>query len=350
MRNSSKGLAGRTVRRARCAAMVVAGLALSIGVAACGSSGGGDGSKTVSMGFLYDIASANVWTMEECLKPKGVTLKLNNFQQFADVQRAFQSGDVDIAVMGYQNLAQMIGTGFDAFKLVAGVSTRGEHISIRPGVEIRTWRDYEGKKVGIPPNSFVDMLFRADAKANGVDLDEIEFVSFPGAGPAMLAALKSGAIDVMVAWETNNAQAKVQGIGDYSPITLQEGATGNATSAMYASDRLIGSSPRTVQAVVDCLVERTEALSRDRDAWLKAAVDKTGVDPDVARVAFDKADLDERLYRDSAKTIVKIFADAGLVDDVTDQMDGLFDYSFLEKATGESAAQLGEGRTEGGGS
>lgn len=320
-----------------------------IGLPGCGSDSEGaadgeaakGGANELSMGFLYDIGSANAWTTDQCLSDASVSLDGKSFTQFADVQRALQAGEVDIAVMGPQNFGQMIDAGFSDFKAIAGVDTGGEHITLGNGVTVDSWKDFAGKKIGIPPNSFVDMLFRAGATEGGLNMDDVEVVSFPGAGPAMLAALKSGAIDVMVAWETNNAQAKAQGLGDYSPVVdLQQGKIGKQTSVMYATDDAIESKPKAVQAMVDCLVQRTKELSSDVDAWKSVALEKTGVKPEVADVAVTKVEMDAKLYVNSVRQVIKTFAEHGLIKDSSDQVDGMIDWSFLEKATGKSQEEL----------
>lgn len=340
----------RGLHRARVLGFLVVALAAACFVGACGESdegsGGGaasSGGGKVSIAYLNDFGAANVYTLPDCVKDKGSEVELVPFTQFADVQRALSSGQTDLGVMGFQNLAQMVGNNFTDFKAIAGVYTGGEHITLGKGVQVNSWKDFAGKKVGVPPNSFVDMLFRAGATSGGLDLDSVDFVSFPGAGPAMLSALEKGSIDVMVAWETNNAQAKAKGIGDYSPtVDLQQGSIGKATSVMYATDSAISGKKQAIQAVVDCLAEQTQKLGADKQAWAQAAAAKTGVTPDVANIAVNEVTMDTNLYEQSAAKIIKTFAKFGLVKDVGADLPNYFDYSFLEQATGKSAADLGQ--------
>lgn len=327
--------------------LCLAGAAIAlIGLPGCGSDAADGeaakgGSNELSMGFLYDIGSANAWTTDECLSGKDTNLDGKSFTQFADVQRALQAGEIDIAVMGPQNLGQMVDAGYTSFKAIAGVDTGGEHITLGKGVTVNSWKDFAGKKVGIPPNSFVDMLFRAGATEGGLNMDDVEVVSFPGAGPAMLSALKDGAIDVMVAWETNNAQAKADGFGDYSSVVdLQQGKIGKQTSVMYATDDAIKSKPKAVQALVDCLVQRTKELSSDVDAWKSVALEKTGVKPEVADIAVTQVAMDAKLYVNSLREVIRTFAEHGLIEDSSDQVDGMIDWSFLKKATGKTQEEL----------
>jgi ABC-type nitrate/sulfonate/bicarbonate transport system substrate-binding protein len=334
----------RRLRIVTAAAVGIAALALtSCSLEDGGASAAPDGNSgpgTISVGFLYDVHAANIWTLDKCEAP-GLKVELNNFKQFAEVQRAFEGGQIDVAAMGYQNLAQMIGNGYEDFRVVAGVYTGAEHITVKAGSGITTWSDLVGKKVGIPPNSFVEMLFRSSMREAKVSLEDVEIVPFPGAGPPMLAALERGDIDAMVAWESNSATAAVQGIGEYPPFDIQEGEIGKATSALYVTEKLAKEHPDTVDALVKCVQERTEALSGDVDSWVTSLQEKTGVDEAVARQAVQTGEMDARLYQDSAEKIIKEFADNGLLQDTSDQVGVKFDYGPLERVTGKPKSELG---------
>src|SRR5690625_2478663 len=140
-------------------------------------------SETVNIGFLYDVHSANVWTLDEC--ESDLDIELTSFKQFAEVQRALEQGHVNAAAMGYQNSAQMLENQYEDFSIVSGVYTGAQHITVRKGSDINDWEDLVGKSVGLPPNSFVEMLFRAALDEAGIDYDDIDTVAFPGAGPPM---------------------------------------------------------------------------------------------------------------------------------------------------------------------
>lgn len=311
--------------------------------AGCGAGAAEDSGRaqTVKVGFLYDTHAANVWTLNEC-DDKNVKFDLVNFKQFAEVERAFQSRQIDVASMGYQNLAQMVGSGFTEFKAIAGVYTGAEHITVRSGADITSWQDLAGKRIGIPPNSFVEMLFRSGAEENGLNMKDVEIEPFPGAGPPMLAALKKGDIDAMVAWEPNSAKSVVQGIGEYPKnFDLQQGSIGKATGLLYATNELIQRNKPAVESLVRCLKERTDYLEADVDEWVKVLRTNTGLSQKVAETAIKTGDMDIKLYKDSAQKIIQTFAENGLLKDVSGEVPEYLDYSFLEKVTGNSKADLG---------
>lgn len=345
MQLSGTWLGPRGLARGRVVAVVAAaGLAL----AACGGSGNGDSNKAgsgtaktdLTLAWVTSTTGVAVWTLDQCKDPN-VNVKLVRFNQYADAQRAISSGDADMVSMGYQNLAQLIKAGFTDIKLVAGVYRGGEHITVRNGVVIKDWKGLAGKKVGIPPNSFVDMLFRAGATENGLNYDDVNVIPFPGAGPAMISALQRGDIDVMVAWEPNNLKAAALGIGYYPTFDLQQGATGDATEALYASDKTIKNSPAAVQGVVKCLVERTKFYNDNHADWEKALVQSAGLNEAQAKIAVTKGLPDNKLPLKDAQNIIKIFAENGAFPDYSKDLAKYFNYTFLAKATGQTPTELG---------
>lgn len=309
------------------------------GDSTAGSTADAGEKRSINVGFLYDVHAANVWTMDQC-ETDAIDVQLTNFKQFAEVQRAFEGDQIDAAAMGYQNMAQMIGNGYEDFRGVAGVYTGAEHIVIKAGSGIGDWSDLSGKKVGLPPNSFVEMLFRSAMDEAGVSLADVEIVPFPGGGPPLLAALESGDIDAMVTWEPNAASAAVQGIGEYPSFNIQDGAIGDATSVLYVSEELLAEDA-AVEELVACLQERTEALSADLDGWTQVLMENTGLSEEVARTAIGTGALDTNLYQDSAERIITEFANNGLVEDTSDRVAEMFDYGPLERVTGKDASELG---------
>ncbi|MGV9799554.1 ABC transporter substrate-binding protein [Mycobacterium sp. NPDC003449] len=299
-----------------------------------------DNSKTtVTLGFMYDVHAANAWTMDRCTSDT-VDIKLTAFKQFAEIQRALEQGNINAAVMGYQNLGQMLDGGYDSFRAVAGVYRGGEHITVRKGSAIESWGDLRGKKVGVPPNSFVEMLLRSALRDAGVDIAELELVPFAGAGPPLQTALRNGEVDAMVAWEPNAATALVEGFGEAPPFNIQGGSIGDATSLMYVSQGLHENSA-AVDALVRCLHERTDALNGDSDAWVQALVEQTGMGDGVARAAVQTGTMDITLSQDSAEKIIAEFARNGLMSDTSGRVAEFFDYGPLERVTGSPRPELG---------
>ncbi|GAA1233733.1 ABC transporter substrate-binding protein [Prauserella halophila] len=299
-----------------------------------------DDRRSVTVGFMYDVHAANVWTMNEC-ESDTVRVELSAFKQFTEIQRGLEQGQVDAAMMGYQNLGQLLDNGFEDFRAVSGVYRGGEHITVAAGSGIEDWDDLRGKRIGIPPNSFVEMLFRASLRENDVDIADMELVPFAGAGPPLQTALRNGDVDAMVAWEPNGSTAVTEGYGVQPPFDIQNGELGDATALLYVTEQLAAGDPDVTDALVDCLRKRTEALDGDVDAWVTALREQTGLSEEVSRAAIETGEMDLELPQEAAENIIAEFAANGLLDDTSDRVSEFFDYGPLEHVTGRQAADLG---------
>jgi NitT/TauT family transport system substrate-binding protein len=70
----------------------------------------------------------------------------------------------------------------------------------RPGSTIRSARDFEGKRVGVPGfGAFMDVLFRRWLVEHGADVHKVNFVEVPLAQERDL--LRSGNVDVVISGE-----------------------------------------------------------------------------------------------------------------------------------------------------
>jgi len=132
----------------------------------------------------------------------------------ADMQRNLQSG-VELGTLGYQSPAVMAEQNVTNVKIIAGEQLGGQNLIMRKGIDIKSWKDLEGKRIGRPPGSYVTILFTLAAQENGVDISKVNLISTTSAGPAELQALKSGDLDGLVLWSPVLDRAVVEGYGYY---------------------------------------------------------------------------------------------------------------------------------------
>src|SRR5581483_7523786 len=192
--------------------------------------------EKVRIAFPVQIHSANVILLKDYAKKHGV----------------------DLAVLGFVNIGLMEERGFSNYKVIAGVFSGAQSLTLRNGVIAKNWKDLEGKKIGTAPNSYADLLFKTSAKLGGADLSKIQFVSFaPPGGTPVMTALKSGDIDGFVFWEPNNAQAAVAKIGDYSSLDIGDNPTRHINAALIVNSKFATAHRKATLAVVKALVEAT---------------------------------------------------------------------------------------------
>ena len=180
---------------------------------------GADAQQKVRIGYPVQIHTANILLMQENARKHGVEVDGTVMRGYPAIQLALTGNQIDMVVLGYVNLGLMEEREFRNHKVVSGVFTGGQSLTLRNGVTARTWKDLEGKTLGAAPNSYADLLFKSSAKLGGADLSKIKILSFgPPGGPPLLAALRSGDIDGFVFWEPNNASAALDKLGYYSSL------------------------------------------------------------------------------------------------------------------------------------
>ena len=252
------------------------------------------------------------------------------------------TSQVDVAVMGYVNVGLMEEKGFRDYRVISGVFTGGQSLTLGKDIKATNWKDLEGSKIGTAPNSYVELLFKASARLGGADLSKIQTVSFTAGGPPLLAALKEHQIDGFASWEPNNASAAVAGDGYYSSLDLSDNPTYNVNGLMAVNSTFLQSHRAAVLGVVRVLIDATNALDQDRAKFAEVAMNGTGSPLDVVKEAIPRGKLDYKLYSREAKALMAMLYDAKLTQiDTTAAVDKQFDYSLLEEATGKPKIQLG---------
>jgi sulfonate transport system substrate-binding protein len=297
----------------------------------------------VRIGFPVQIHTANVMLLQEYAKRSGVDLDVMVLRGYPNIQLALTTNELDIAVLGFVNIGLMEEKGFKDHRVIAGVFSGAQGLTLRNGVEVRTWKDLEGKKIGVAPNTFADLMFKASAKLGGADLSKIKLISFaPPGGTPVLSAMRDGDIDGFVFWEPNNAEAAVTKVGYYSNLDIGDNPTRHINGAIAVNEKYAAANRRTVTAVVKALVEATDALNADPNRYAEVAQRRTGASPEVVKMSMPRGKLDYKLYQKEAKALMRMIHEAGITSiDTTRAVDRAFDYSYLMEVTGKSKSELG---------
>src|SRR5262249_43379423 len=177
--------------------------------------------EKVRIGFPVQIHTANMMVLQEYAKKNGVELDVAVLRGYPSIQLALVTNQVDLAVLGFVNVGLMEEQQFSNYKVIAGVFSGAQNLTLRTGVTADALEDVEGKRIGTAPNTYADLLFKSSAKLGGADLSKINFVSFaPPGGTPVMVAMRSGDIDGFVFWEPNNAEAALAKIGTYSRLDI----------------------------------------------------------------------------------------------------------------------------------
>jgi ABC-type nitrate/sulfonate/bicarbonate transport system substrate-binding protein len=302
----------------------------------------GQAAEKVRIGFPKQIHTANLIVLQDYAKKHGVELDVAIMRGYPVIQLALTTNQLDMAALGFVNIGLMEEKEFSNYKVIAGVFSGAQSLTLRNGVSATTWKHLEGKKIGTAPNSYADLLFKSSAKLGGADLTKINFISFaPPGGTPVLTAMKSGDIDGFVFWEPNNAEAAIAKIGTYSSLDIGANPTRHINGALAVNAAFAANHRSTVAAVIRALVEATDALNADPRQFAEVAEKAMGVSADVVKVAIPHGKMDYLLYRKETHALMRMIHEAGITKiDASPAVDRVFDYEFLAQATGKSVREL----------
>jgi ABC-type nitrate/sulfonate/bicarbonate transport system substrate-binding protein len=298
--------------------------------------------ETIRFCYTVQVHQANMMVLQDYAKKYGVELEMIPMRRYADQQLALMTGQVDIAQIGYINVGLMEEKNFRDYRVISGVFTGGQSLTLAKGVKATNWKDLEGKTLGTAPNSYAELLFKTSARLAGADISKIKTVSFAAGGPPMLSALKNREIDGFVSWEPNNASAALAGDGAYSTLDIAANPSRGINGMIAVNSTFLKEHHAAVVGFLRAVVDATNALNADGKKYTDAAIKGTGSAPDVIREAIPHGKLDYKLYSKEAKALLKLVYEAKLTSiDTSDAVDKQFDFAPLMEATGKPKNQLG---------
>ena len=154
---------------------------------------------------------------------------------------------------------------------------------------VKSPKDFEKLKIGMPKGASVTMAIQSMAKANGVDFSKIQFVNL--SPPDAVTALAKGDIDAMAAWApwtfraVKEAGGKVYFTGTRSSIPGKEGPVDwlQVHAGIVASGKMVKDNPNTLKAVLRATRKATEVLNKDRESTVKIVAREMKIDEELAK-------------------------------------------------------------------
>jgi sulfonate transport system substrate-binding protein len=316
-------------------------LALLAGIIAAGCNTRADTPKPVRITVARSVSGIPLWGIGPFAEAAGFRVEYIPAGTNAEMQRNLQSG-VEIGTLGYQSPAVMAEQNVTNVKIVAGEQLGGQNLIMRKGVDLNSWKDLEGKRLGRPPGSYVAILFTLAAKENGVDLSRVSLLNTTSAGPAELQALKSGDLDGLVLWSPVIDRAVVEGYA-YYPACCDIGQTekyggGNqilAANTGFLKDR--ETAVKFLKAYADSL----EFYVKNPEKAVRLITEYTGVSKEVIAEAWKHGIWDVRA---DVRTMINVASQGPIFgfskSDVSAKVPDYVDMSYLSAATGKPVDQL----------
>ena len=154
---------------------------------------------------------------------------------------------------------------------------------------VRSPKDFEKVKIGMPKGASVTMAIQAMARDTGVDFNKLQFVNL--APPDAIIALAKGDVDAIAVWMPWAANAVKQGggkvyfTGNRSFIPGKEGAVDwlHVHAGVVASGEMLKKNPNTLKAILRALRKATDTINTDREAAVKIVARETKADEGLTR-------------------------------------------------------------------
>ena len=259
------------------------------------------------------VILAQQHTLEERLKPLGVTVEWTEFPGGPQLLEALSAGAIDFGTTGDAPpiFAQ---AGRDALVYVAvePAAPAGEAILVPKGSPIQTLADLKGKKLALNKGSNVHfLLVQALAKA-GLSPKDITPVYLAPADAR--AAFERGNVDAWAIWDPYLAAAQAA----TEARTLADG-TGLASNRQFylASRELAAKHPELIQAAIQELVKTDSWAAGHQHDVAELLAPKTGLPAPVlevslARLAYGVTPVDDEVLK-SQQQIADTFFRLGLI-------------------------------------
>ena len=298
----------------------------------------------VKLGMTNVPALSPLWLLPEYAAKYNITMEQVMFQRFADARTALASGDIDITAFGPQDISLALGQGTRTLVGVAGVGSGNDCLIVRKGEDIKDWKALTTKAIGVGAGSISWLKFAASTQENGLEYGKLKVINIMGGGGNYLKALQAKEIDMAVVWQPFCAQGILDGVAQYPTIDHNKSKTVGGLIAVLAVNRTFMEKNRdAVQRLVVAYVDVLKYAQANAGTWAKIYAEKAGLPEAVAAESVRITRLDPVLPLESIKRISKYLSDNGVIArDVTADLPQSYTYEFLSKATGKSAAELGQ--------
>jgi NitT/TauT family transport system substrate-binding protein len=241
--------------------------------------------NTISCTGLFIAADQGLFTK------RGLDVRLVLIALNSTIPSALVGGSVQIGSATPTVLLQAVDGGLDLVAVAGGAvndihGKGGPIVVARPGVAIKTAKDFEGRRVGVPGlGANMHVLFRRWLALHGADDKKVNFVEVPLAQAGDI--LRSGNVDAVLAnepWSERILQSKTGILVAPYYTEMPDGLF----AIYYAATRdWARSNPAVVKAFRDALQEATEFLAREPDKARQIVGKITRLPPDtVASIAL----------------------------------------------------------------
>jgi NitT/TauT family transport system substrate-binding protein len=249
-------------RRLLGAAAAVVAVALAVvGCSSGGGSGGSSaGSDTIRLGAGTAAGYSASTQMSALGKKNGLDIQVTNYASSSDRSVALISGKLDVAFIGWTDLAKLDSQGHDLVAIASNFEG-GRPIIAKKGSGIHSVKDLVGKKVAYSIGSMVDLDMHAELAAQHIPFDKVAPVNMTF--DQMPIALQSGAIDAYYGAEPQGSQSIASGAG-YLVQSSTDVPYGAINVAVVTTKTYLQDNSATLQKFLRTYVDATKSLTGNK--------------------------------------------------------------------------------------
>ena len=335
-----KSLLGKGIAFALAGTMILA-------TASCGGSGD---SKTqtadsstgslekVEMYTIPDpqMSAAHVIAMEKGYYEEERLDVNNNWVASApDLAPMIASGDAKISLATTYTTLSWVESGIPV-KIAAPVVNIGgtQCVVARPGLEIKSAKDLEGKKIGMVNGAEVQLAIMNMCDQFGVDKNSLQYVNLTLSD--QLTALQKGDIDLMACWEpwiSHGVEAGgtllFSGSKSYLPENYGETVDWcNLYTCLTVTEDVYNNQADVVKKIIKALKKGTDFLNNNREEAIPILAKQYDLDEDLLKGIMEKNDYTMEVD-DTFLNSTDGIADFALQQKVTSKKYELADYMKL---------------------
>ncbi len=178
-------------------------------------------------------------------KEAGLDVEIKRYEALGELSKDYVNGKMQGRANLTLDAVNESLSGLD-HKIVLAIDYSNGSDAIMARNEIKTVKDFQGKKVGFEPNTLEEFFLTWALRENGMQLSDIIPVSAgPGETPQLL---KDGKIDVAVSHEPFISE--LSSSGNFHAVYSSAEAPGLITDVLTFRTDFIQSYPETIQAIV----------------------------------------------------------------------------------------------------
>jgi NitT/TauT family transport system substrate-binding protein len=263
--------------------------------------------------LVRDAQMSSQFAVAEALgyfKAEGVKINPRWYIAGTDLPSMWGAGNIHLGTATATMIVPIAASGQTIYNIAPQSDIAGTQQIVlgKKGQEIvRSPKDFEKIKIGMPKGASVTMAIQAMSRDLGVDFTKIQFVNL--APPDAVTALAKGDIDAMAGWApwvfnaVKQAGGKVYFTGNRSMIPGKEGQVDwlHVHAGVVASGKMLKDNPNTLKAILRALRKATDSINSDREGAVKIVSREMKTEEaltrDIMALNIYSMEMNEKIYK-----------------------------------------------------